>query len=373
MNLARGLLALLATTFLPASLPAADKVEHQPDREINALLEPIRRKHDVPALAAAIVRGKGLLAVGAVGERKRGSGIPITVDDKFHLGSDTKAMTAMLIARLVEEGKLSYDDTLAKRFAELAASMSPAVRDITLTDLLSHHSGLAYKLENEPSAKQDLREQRQEVVKRVAALKMLDSKPGTHFTYSNWNYVLAGHMAERILDKPWEDLLTERIFKPLHMSGAGFGPMAAKDQVDEPWGHNEKGEPANKDNPAVLGPAGRVHAALADWARFIADHIKGGRGEKALLKPGTYQLLHRSAFEDHAYTRGGWIGGDKKPPTGKYVLGHDGSNLLNYATAWVAPSRDFAVLVVANQGGEEAKKACHEASQQLRKKYLKDD
>ncbi len=364
----QGWLGILTALCLPTPGVFAQPVTADP--QLNTLLEPIRKKYDLPALAAAVVNSKGLVRVGAVGVRKRGDATPVTVSDQFHLGSCTKAMTATLIARLVEEGKLDYRDTLGKTFPDLAKSMAPEMRRITLTELLSHHSGLPQPSEKGGDSvvrKGSLREQRQALLRELAGEK-LAAAPGTEFVYQNRNYILAGHMAERVLDASWEDLITQKLFRPLKMTSAGFGPMASKDSVDQPWGHTANGKPVNNDNAPVLGPAGRVHCSLADWAKFVADQIRGARGQKALLQPETYQKLHRSPFEDKPYTWGGWLGGDKNPPTGHYVITHDGSNLRNYSTAWVAPDRDLAVLVVANQGGDDARKACHEVSALLRKK-----
>src|SRR5262245_25594305 len=89
-----------ARPFQRPPRPGGSKTRAAP--EINALLAPVRDKHKLPALAAAVVSSKGLVAVGAVGLRKRGDDTAVTVDDQFHLGSDTKAMTATLIAGLVE-------------------------------------------------------------------------------------------------------------------------------------------------------------------------------------------------------------------------------------------------------------------------------
>src|SRR5262245_2077398 len=101
---------------LARSEPAATAAEPSQSRpssgpaleSLDALLEPIRAKHNVPALAAAFVRPEGTVAAGAVGVRKSGGTEAVTLDDRFHIGSCTKAMTATLIAILVERGKLNW-------------------------------------------------------------------------------------------------------------------------------------------------------------------------------------------------------------------------------------------------------------------------
>jgi CubicO group peptidase (beta-lactamase class C family) len=83
-----------------------------PSRASWALLEPIRSKYKLPALAGAIVTSRGLTAIGVTGVRKTGTDVAVTVDDTWHLGSDTKAMTAVLIGLVVEQGhaEMGVDD-----------------------------------------------------------------------------------------------------------------------------------------------------------------------------------------------------------------------------------------------------------------------
>jgi len=109
--------------------------------DLKVLLEPIRQNHDLPALAGAIVTSKGLQAVGVVGVRKYGAETAAGINDQFHLGSDTKAMTATLLAMYVEEGKLGWNWTLERIFPELTGSMNPAYRRVTVEQMLAHRAG----------------------------------------------------------------------------------------------------------------------------------------------------------------------------------------------------------------------------------------
>ncbi len=95
------------------------------DEAVTQVLKPIRQKFNVPAMAVAVGTSGGIKFVGAVGVRKRGTEIPVTLDDLWHLGSDGKAMTSTLVARLVERGQLKWDSTLAGVFPDLAPQMNP--------------------------------------------------------------------------------------------------------------------------------------------------------------------------------------------------------------------------------------------------------
>ncbi len=334
------------------------------DPKINNLLEPIRQKYKLPSLAGAIATSKGLLTLGAVGVRKAGTTVPVTVNDQWHLGSDTTAMTSTLVGALVEQGKLKWDMTLEQAFPDLASSMQPALRTVTFLHLLSHRAGLQGDFNwGQISQAGTIRQQRETVVKMAAAAPLL-SQPGSQYSYSNLGYVVAGAMVERVMNETWENLITRTLFQPLLMSSAGFGGTGSPGQIDQPWPHRADGTPTptngpTVDNPPVLGPAGTVHAPLNDWAKYIADQILGERGEKALLQTGTYKKLHTPPFGgDYAL---GWIIAQRTWGGGT-VFTHAGSNTLNYAVVWIAPQRDFAVFVCTNQGGDTAAKACDEAA-----------
>ena len=109
---------------------------------LNSMLKPYLLRYDLPAIAAAVVKEGKTISAGAVGTRRVGSNMPVTLNDRFHLGSDTKAMTALLASMMVEEGKLRWNSTVAEVFPELAEKMDLRLRSVTLEQLLSHTSGI---------------------------------------------------------------------------------------------------------------------------------------------------------------------------------------------------------------------------------------
>jgi hypothetical protein len=116
------------------------------------------------------------------------------------------------------------------------------------------------------------------------------------------------------------------------------------------------------DNPAVVSPAGRVHVPMEGWARFVADQLASFEGRGRLLKRETYDHLHTPLYG------GDYVGGWAtlvRPWAGGRAYSHAGSNTRNYAVAWVAPKRHFALLVATNQAGSRAQSACDEAVRAL--------
>jgi len=344
---------------------------------LDALLEPIRAKHDVPALGGAIVEGDRLVAIGAVGARKLGAPERATADDLWHLGSCTKSMTATLLAIYVERGALKWTTTVGEIFGDSIPKMDPAWRAVTIEQLVTHRAGAPNDL-NADGLWGRLwthvgtgPEQRLALVEGVVARPPV-SKPGTEFLYSNAGFAIAGAMLEKKTGEAWETLMRRELWAPLGIAAAGFGAPGTQDKVDQPRGHAPRGGAAvpievgpGSDNPAAIGPAGTVHMSLRDWSKYVALHLRGEREGGKLLKPETFRKLHAPADgkDDGGYAMG-W-GVTKRPWGDGVVLSHNGSNTMWFAVTWLAPKKDFAVLVTTNQGGEAAAKATDEAASAL--------
>jgi len=353
---------------------------------LDTVLEPICEANGLPALAAAVVKGGQTIAIGAVGVRKAGSSERVTADDKWHIGSCTKSMTAALAAMLVEDGALQWDMTLAEMFPEMEADMQAEWRDVTLEQLLSHHGGAPHELDESglwgrlwQRADQPPRTQREYLARELLTKHKPVAPPGTKYIYSNAGYALVGHAIEEILDRPWEDLLRDRLFAPLGMTSAGFGAPASVGTVDQPWGHKARQDGTfqpvapglHADNPAAIGPGGTVHCSMGDFAKYAAWHLAGARGEGTLLHFETFERLHAPFASDSEYAFG-WVV-TQRFWGGGTVLTHAGSNTMFYAVIWIAPQKDFAVVVCTNAGGPVAEKTTDTAAASLIREYLSQD
>jgi CubicO group peptidase (beta-lactamase class C family) len=197
------------------------------------------------------------------------------------------------------------------------------------------------------------------------------SRPGTSFLYSNANFASAGAICEEAAAKDYEALITEKLFKPLGMKSAGFGPPGSADKLDQPRGHEASGAAIRSDgvadNPESITPAGRVHCTIGDWSKFVALHLAGARAARGLAPLAGTKLLSKESFErlhtspdgpDSGYAMG-W--GVTKRPWGGNLLVHSGSNNLWYCVVWIAPEKNFAAMACCNQGGANGEKACDDA------------
>src|SRR4051794_13211792 len=286
----RGLLVMLVLTGAARAQAVAPKMTAA---RIKTILEALQKKHRVPAMAAAVVTPDGIHSWSIVGVRKIGTRIPVEEHDRWHLGSDTKAFTATLLAILAEKGKIDFDVTMAKAFPALAKDMKADYRDVTLDQVLRHRAGLPSNLSNwwAISTTLPIRTQRTQAARRGLGMKPV-SEPGKKYAYSNLGYVIAGAIAGKAMDEPWEKLVEAHVLKPLAIKEVGYGPPGTPGKIDQPVLHDGKGRPAEvnlkADNPPVMGPAGRLNMSLADWAKFIQEHLKGAKGKGKLLKAEAY-------------------------------------------------------------------------------------
>ena len=333
---------------LPSCL---DALPSPPEIDVIKFLTGPVESGESPALFAAVVDAQGVRAAGAAGVRRLGSPEKVTVNDLIHVGSNTKAMTAAMLAVLVEDGVFPHDweTTIADVFPELLDEIHPGYHTVDLFQLVRMTGGLPNPIlglaahQDEP----DIIERRYAILRDQ--LMEPPAGPMGEFLYSNLGYVVAGAMAEALTGESWEVLMEEHLFAPLGMTTAGFGPPGTPGVVDQPWGHyrNDMGiwTPVQYDNPEAVGPAGTVHISIQDWAKFIA-----------LWFPGqSPAILDRAALDELIVTDSEHYGAGwyvlQRQWAGGTALTHSGSNIVWRTVLWIAPDRGIAYLAAANASG----------------------
>lgn len=333
-----------------------------PPLDLGPTLAPLVTQFKLPGMVGCIIHGDDIVALGSAGVRKVGDPAPFLSTDLIHLGSDTKAMTAILIGQLIDKGQLTFDTPMREIFPDIAAKMDREMAAVTVRQLLDHNAGLPHDLPWQILNATHLPATKQRQMAVQQALSMHPASPIGSFSYSNISYVILGAIVERKTASSWEEVMKKRIFDPLHMTSAGFGPPGAEGKVEQPWGHVLDGQlvkPVQIDNPPVMGPAGRVHCTISDWSKFIAEINRAVRGNPTLLTAKTFKdMTTPITGQDYAagwvITQRGWAGG--------LTLTHTGSNTTWYCVVWAAPLRNFAVLVATNFGGDSGPVAMDNAA-----------
>ncbi|MBU4135271.1 MAG: beta-lactamase family protein [Alphaproteobacteria bacterium] len=357
----RALLGGFAALPLAAALPARAR-----PGEAEAALEAVFAETAPPALAAGIVSRDGLGWAGVRGVRRAGHEAAATLEDRWHLGSNTKAMTAAVFGRLVDQGRARWGMPLAEALPGL--TIDPAWATTTLDDLMHHRAGLldAGLLDQAwliaaHGDQRPLPEQRAEFAAR--ALGAPPAGPAGQFTYGNGNYIVVGAAIEAITGRPWETVMAAELYQPLGLVSAGFGAPRG----EAPWGHRGGVgvDPAGfADNPRALGPAGTAHMTLADYARFVAA-MMGGRPDW-ISEATRAHLLTPAAGAPPAYACGWGVGGAPWAGVGGAgpTITHNGSNTMWFATVLAAPERGLGFIALSNDGAA-GQRACQTLIQRL--------
>ena len=279
---------------------------------------------------------------GVAGVRKVGTHDPVRRDDWFQLGSNTKAMTASVAARLVERGVIAWTTTLAEALPDLAAGMREAYRTVTLEQLLNHRGGVmafsrptdteafAAYLETLGNAQPGTLAGRQRLFAAwlLAQPSPQGVTPGGDYYYSNAGYALAGMMLEARSGRTFQELFDQEMAVPL---GLEVRWVAADEvAVDRPSGHSEvQGQLPEVVPPVdpqealwgeILRPAGRTLAIRpTSYARWIRWHLLALQGQATPLPSGYLQRLKQLQTNDYAM---GWEA--VQAPGGRPMLTHAG-------------------------------------------------
>ncbi|MEO8620116.1 MAG: serine hydrolase [bacterium] len=316
--------------------------------DISRIIDSVRQVFNLPALGGAIVtRSGGMIAVGVGGVRRWGTNTPVTLDDKWHLGSDTKTMTGLLAAITVKAGRVAWTDRMTARYPELAPIARPEFATLTLRDLANMQSGI---IGNPGFTPTGTAAQQRIAVDSWAVQQPAVSAYGTHY-YSNVNYQILGEILGRAWGTGYEQALRDRLWTPLGITSGGFGPTTAVGASNQPVGHAPNGTGWTVceacDNSWATG-SGMVHMSLADWSKVLQEVLRADAGQSALLSQAEARVLTTGvSVISPAQSYGiGWV----VNTSGQRYVAHDGTNNRNRARASVFLDTGVAFLLTTNAG-----------------------
>ncbi|HUG40429.1 MAG TPA: serine hydrolase [Longimicrobiales bacterium] len=359
--------------FAPAYEVAAQISPTEPLAGLDAYVESSMRSWDAPGVALVVVRGDDVLTRGygvtAV------AGDPVDEHTLFGIGSLTKAFTATVLAMLVDEGRIAWDDAVSKHLPGLVMRDPYVTRHLTIRDVLSHRTGLAGDDLMWVAGGRDAAE-------LIHSLRFQEPAFGFRagLGYHNVMYLVAGELATAVAGKPWNVLVHERIFEPLGMGRSVADPGELRRRTNVALPHDEIGPGQTLGNAPsanvpldapttvrripwfdpVTAPAGGIASSAADfgqWLRFQlgAGEIDGTRvvSEEALLATRTPQVpspgFPRSQSEASETNLSAYgMGWGLRDYRGRLMVSHLGSTPGWGAAAMLLPTEDAAVAVFAN-------------------------
>jgi len=182
----------------------------------------------VPGLALAVVKNKEAIFLKGYGLRDVENKLPMTPDTLLAIGSTTKAFTTFALARLVDEGKMSWDEPVRSYIPWFKLSDPVISERITPRDLVTHRSGLP---RHDLLWYNNYRASREELVRRLAYLQFT-ADLRERFQYNNLMFLTAGYLLEVLSGKPWEDSVRELVLEPLGMTRTNFSVAVSQQDKD---------------------------------------------------------------------------------------------------------------------------------------------
>jgi len=324
-------------------------------RRLSALAE----RHHVPGATLGILRmGQGRddeLAEAAFGVLNKETGVEVTTDTLFQIGSITKVWTTTVVMQLVDEGLLDLEAPVAEVLPELRLADPDVTKQVTMRHLLTHTSGIDGDVFTDTGRGDDC------VEKYVASLEeVAQNHPlGATWSYCNSGFVLAGLVIEKLTGGTWDRAVRDRIFRPLGLEHTITLPeeallhRAAAGHVSE-----GTGEPSRAPVWALarsLGPAGVISSTAADLLGFARMHLTGGAGPDGtrLLGASSAAAMTQMQVElPDKHTLGdswgiGWI---RFGWNGRRLIGHDGNTIGQSAFLRLLPDEGLAVALLTNGG-----------------------
>ncbi|MBY9066490.1 beta-lactamase family protein [Hyphomonas sp. WL0036] len=308
----------------------------------------------------------GILALAVTGARAKG-GEPVAPGDAWHIGSNTKMLTALGWGRLVDAGGARWGMTLGEIFE--GDDLAPGWRDVTIEELLAHRSGAAANpggfwmlgagRNGEPVARQRA---------KLVDATLKQGPPGTRgaFVYSNLGYIIAGRAMEKVAGtgETYEQLMWRLVIKQAPDGagrGFGFGPPKAI-QGHKPTllgGMKPAGFGQEADNAPAFASAGTAHISLEGHARLLLSFLEGPDALPAAMRQ-KLMTPYPDAASDYAL---GW--GVQTGKDGSKAYLHAGSNTMWLSQVVVLPEPGAVIIVNTNQAGKDADAAIRKLTGEL--------
>lgn len=321
--------------------------------KLSVRLSDLTRKHDVPGASLAVLRD-GEVVEAACGVLNLDTGVDVTADSLFQIGSITKSYTATLVMRLVEDELLDLDQPIINHLPEFQVADLDVTKRVTVRHLLSHTSGMDGDHFYDTGRGDDCLERYVESCAQLAQNHPL----GSTMSYCNSGYCILGRLVEKVTGQTWDGALRERLLDPLGVTHTVTLPEEAL-RFRAAIGHvGEPGEP-QKVAPAwglmrSCGPAGLICATAADVLTFARLHLDDG-----VAADGT-RLLHAATVagmrEPQVRVPDRWTLGEHWGlgwilfGWGHDVFGHDGNTIGQSAYLRIVPGRGVAFALLANGG-----------------------
>lgn len=362
MNAIRRCVAILSIVLASATVFRAQAVE-----AFDKYVETARKQWNVPGMSVVVVHdGKVLLSKG-YGIKELGRNEAVDSDTLFGAMSTTKAMVAVAMGILVDEGKVKWDDKVTKHLPDFRVADPYITKEITIRDLFTHNAGMG-NADFLWATLTDLTPA--DIVSRMQYAKPAYSMRGG-FVYHNVMYLVAGQVIEKASGMPWDRFMTERVFAPLGMKNTYPTLGASLGYSNRSVAHYEiKGELKPIPEMAVdaAAPAGAVWSTANDIGKWVNFNLGINPNGKEIVKPATLNEIMRpqvvvpgTFYPTFRLTRPHWttygLGWFQHDYRGEMVHLHTGSLAGRTAIVGMIRDKKLGIYVFGNMDHEELRHA----------------
>lgn len=263
--------AKLISILLLASLACSQVVAQNQDfSKLNQFLDSLEARHKFMGAVLLASEGKPVFER-ALGYADVAGEIKATPDTHYRIGSISKMFTTVLVLQAVEAEKLSLDQKLAEYFPQV-----PNADKITLSMLLQHRSGIHNFTNNEDYLSYNTKPISQEALVKIIVDGGIDFEPGSKGDYSNSNFVLLTFILEKVYDKPFSQILEEKISVPLGLKSTSIF-TASNSELGESFSYTYNGKwiVETETDPTIPLGAGAIASDVYDLNRFIFALFSG--------------------------------------------------------------------------------------------------
>lgn len=361
---------LLCFLFAPAQSLQAQTKEETRSKELDAFIEKGMQDWKLPGLSIVVVKDGKVEYLKGFGNRTLGDNAKVDADTQFGIMSTTKAMTALAIAMLVDEGKINWDDPVTRHLPWFQMPTPYLTEQVTVRDLLRHNAGL-------PNAdalwsRGDLG--RREILERIRGLKPAYSLRSS-WEYNNVMYAAAGEVIAAASGMSWEQFIGTRILKPLEMnrSHATLRQVLAAKDKNRSSAHFEIDKTLRVIEDVPVDPipaAGATWSTARDMGHWLQFLLAGGEynGKRLVSEKNFSELFAPQAlvpendfYPSTALTKPHWtaygLGWFLQDYRGKYVAMHTGSMDGRTAIIGLLPDDKLGVYVFGNADHVEIRHA----------------
>lgn len=327
-------------------------------QDLGKTADSLRLAGEIPELSYTILTKDSVLVKNTLGFHRstlKNDETKAQPTDYMHLGSNTKAITGMIAAYLVEQRKISWTAKLFALFPEWKAVSNPAYYEVTLADLLSHRARLKPYTSGAEFQALPKFAGTKSVQRKLFSYYILTHDPIVEnkevYNYSNAGYSVAALMLEQASGKTWEDLVEEVLGKKLQLKYKfGWPNRTDSKQPSGHWLEDNVLTPLDSNtsyNLNLIEPAGDISMPLVDYGKFIQMNLAGLEGKPGFLKPQTVEYLHYG----HPGYSIGWLNTNRED---KHSSEHAGSAGTFYCYTLINRDKNLAYVIMANSATDKA-------------------